>query len=401
MRPAWLIVFLTVFLSLYGGMHYYIYKKIAPLLPSAHVYIPWVFALFVVAPIVTQLMINANWISLARLVAAIGYTWMGFAFLYFSFALINDAIRGILWLTDKTLHLGTSLIPILSSPQVTMALMIAALAACGYGAYGSTQVNFKHVQLTTAKFAPGDGAFRIVQISDLHLGLLTDAARIQHMVTAINALHPDLVVSTGDLVDMQANHISKFTPILRKLYARYGRYAVTGNHEEINGLAGSLTFTRSAGFTLLSGEGRQIDNRVSLVGVDDPMVIRAALQAPTPEAEVLQGFDTSRVTILLKHQPVIDPASVPYFDLQLSGHIHGGQIFPFGIFTWLAYRVPMGLTRVAPETWLYVSYGSGTWGPPIRFLAPPEVTVIDLAPASNQALEKPATETQSSQRFSK
>ena len=381
MRFGWFMLFLAVFLSLYGGIHYYIYKKVAPLLPSVHAYVAWVFALLVISPILIQLMINANWIGLARVVAGIGYTWMGFALLFFSFALINDMVRGALWLVGKVIRVDTPLLPMLSSPQATMTIMVVALAASGYGAYVAAQINITRISFPTPKLSPGHAAFRIVQISDLHLGVLTGEARIQRMVAAINALHPDLIVSTGDLVDMQADHISKFVASLRKLHARYGCYAVTGNHEAIAGIEGALAFTRDAGFTVLSSEGRQIGKLVNIVGVDDPSVIRAAAQPPPSEASVLQRFNNGHVTILLKHQPVINKASAPYVDLQLSGHVHGGQIFPFGLLTWLAYRVHMGMSQVAPTTWLYVSYGSGTWGPPIRFLAPPEITVIDIVPA--------------------
>lgn len=383
MRFGGFMLFISIFLSLYGGMHYYIYKKITPLLPSAHAYVAWVFAILVVSPIIIQLLINANWVGVARVLAGIGYIWMGFAFLFFSFALINDALRGTLWLAGKVARHTTPLLAVLSSPQVTVAIMIGALAACGYGVYAARQIHVTHIRFPTPKFAPGHAAFRIVQISDLHLGLLTGEARIQRLVAAINALHPDLVVSTGDLVDMQADHISKFAATLRRLHATHGCYAVTGNHEAFAGATGALAFTRDAGFTVLSDEGRQIGKLVNIVGVDDPAVIRAAAQPASPEVSVLQKFNNGHVTILLKHRPAINQAAVPYFDLQLSGHVHGGQLFPFGLLTRLVYRVKMGMSQVAPTTWLYVSYGSGSWGPPIRFLAPPEITVIDIVPAQN------------------
>lgn len=382
MKLGGFAIFLTTFLVLYGAMHYYIYKKITPLLPFAHTFIAWLFALLVVSPIVIQVFINANWIGMARVVAGVGYTWMGFALIFFSFALINDALRGVLWLLGKAkaARIGTSLLPLLSSPQITVAIMLLALAACGYGMYAAKQITVKHVRFPTAKFAPGQAPFRIVQISDLHLGLLTSEARIQRMVNTINALQPDLIVSTGDLVDMQDTHISKYADILRQLHANYGCYAVTGNHEAYAGIESALNFTQSAGFSVLSSAGKQIDKRVNLVGVDDPAVMRLAAHLPRPEAALLEKFNNRYVTILLKHQPVVDKSSEPYIDLQLSGHIHGGQIFPFGLFTWLTYRVHMGMTRVAPKTWLYVSYGSGSWGPPIRFMAPSEITVIDIIP---------------------
>lgn len=383
MRLGGFAIFLALFLSLYGGMHYYIYKKITPLLPSGHAYVAWVFVFLVVSPVIIQVLINANWIVFARVLAVIGYTWMGFAFLFFSFALINDALRGVLWLVGKVAHLNASLLPLLSSQKVTITVMIMALTACAYGVYAAKQIQLTHIRFATPKFVPGHEAFRIVQISDLHLGVLTDEARIRRMVAAINAQHPDLIVSTGDLVDLQADHISKFVASLRKLHAKYGCYAVTGNHEAFAGIDGALEFTRNAGFTLLANKGRQIGKLVNLVGVDDPAVIRASTHATPSEASVLQNFSNGRVTILLKHRPAVNVESLPYFDLQLSGHVHGGQIFPFSLLTRLAYRVKMGMSQVAPATWLYVSYGSGTWGPPIRFLAPPEVTVIDIVPVKS------------------
>jgi len=335
----------------------------------------------VFSPIIIQFLIKANWIGLARVVAAIGYSWMGFALLFFTFALVDDTARAVLWILGRVTRFGTSQMAMLSSPQVTAAIVLAALLACVYGVYAARQINFTRITFPTAKLAPGHAPFRIVQITDLHLGVLTSEARVRRMIAAINALHPDLVVSTGDLVDMQADHISKYAPILRMLHATYGRYAVTGNHEAIAGIEGSLGFTRDAGFTVLSSEGMQIDKLINIVGVDDPSVIRMTEQAPPSEVSVLRQFNNGHVTVLLKHQPVVDRAAAPYFDLQLSGHVHGGQIFPFGLLTWLIYRVHMGMSQVAPGTWLYVSYGSGTWGPPIRFFAPPEITVFDIVPA--------------------
>lgn len=383
MRLGGFLLFLAVFLSVYGGMHYYIYKKVEPLLTTTQGYVTWVFVLLVMMPLITQLMVHANWIGAARVAAGLGYTWMGFAFLFFWFALINDVLRGLLWLSSKADRFDTSPWLVLSSPQVTVAILVMALAACVYGAYAATQIHLTQVKVHTSKFAPGEATFRIVQISDLHLGLLTSEARVRQLVETINGLQPNLIVSTGDLIDMQTNHIGRFARTLRSLHATHGCYAVTGNHEAFAGLDAALTFTREAGFTLLSAQGQPVGNRLNLVGVDDPTVTRAAAQPPPPEASVLQQFDNGRMTILLKHQPVVNEASTPYLDLQLSGHVHGGQIFPFGLFTWLVYRADMGLSQVAPETWLNVTYGSGTWGPPIRFLAPPEIVIIDILPAPN------------------
>lgn len=371
-------VFLVVFFSLYGGMNYYIYRKLVPLFVPAHVIVAWIFLLLVLSPVILHYMIKADWLVAARFTAAIGYIWMGFAFLFFFLSLARDVARGALWLVEKYFHVNSPLAGLLGTPGATITIVLLAVIVSVYGVYSASRISITNVRFPSTKFPQQPGSLRIVQISDLHLDVLTSEARIERMVKTINALDPDVIVSTGDLVDMQADHIHKFADILRKLHAKYGCYAVTGNHEAISGIQRALTFTRDAGFTVLPGENRRIDDVVNIVGVDDPSVSRIFAHGPPDEAGVLKSVNHDLVTILLKHQPVINKASLPYFDLQLSGHVHGGQIFPFGLLTRLTYPVPMGLSQVAPKAWLYVSYGSGTWGPPLRFLAPPEVTVIDI-----------------------
>jgi predicted MPP superfamily phosphohydrolase len=124
-----------------------------------------------------------------------------------------------------------------------------------------------------------------------------------------------------------------------------------------------------------------VDGVIHIVGVDDPAVRRRITMDGRAEKAALQGIPKDDFTVLLKHQPRVDRASVEWFDLQLSGHTHGGQIFPFHWLVRLAYPARTGLSQVGDETWLYVSRGTGTWGPPIRFLAPSELTVIELEPA--------------------
>ena len=135
-----------------------------------------------------------------------------------------------------------------------------------------------------------------------------------------------------------------------------------------------------AGFQMLSYQKASLNGVIHLVGVDDPAVHRRVTMDGPAEQAVLQRTPKEDFTVLLKHQPRLDRASVPWFDLQLSGHTHGGQIFPFHWLTRLVYPAKTGLSQVGDRTWLYVSRGTGTWGPPIRFLAPPEVTVFELQP---------------------
>ena len=117
---------------------------------------------------------------------------------------------------------------------------------------------------------------------------------------------------------------------------------------------------------------------INIAGVDDP-VVRGYGQSPgVPERQLLSSFPKDKFTLFLKHRPDVEQSSEGLFDLQLSGHAHKGQLFPFTLVVRLVFPRIAGLYRLASGSWLYVSRGTGTWGPPIRFLAPPEVTVIDL-----------------------
>jgi predicted MPP superfamily phosphohydrolase len=178
-------------------------------------------------------------------------------------------------------------------------------------------------------------------------------------------------------VDGQINNLEGLADMIKEINPRYGKFAVLGNHEYYAGLKQAIEFKKVAGFTLLRGEGISIDGIINLIGVDDPAAKYFNGYDESMEKRLLASFPRERFTILLKHRPLINKDSLGLFDLQLSGHVHKGQIFPFSLLTKIYYPKDAGLLRVNGGI-LYVSRGSGTWGPPIRFLAPPEVTVIDI-----------------------
>ena len=303
---------------------------------------------------------------------------MGFAFLFFSFSLVLDLYHLLTSVVGRVLRVDSSALMLLSPYYSVIVAVFLTLVAAGYGFFAARQINVEWIHISTSKLGRSSDPFRIVQISDLHLGLLSNETRLRRLIEAIRSVGPDIVVSTGDLVDMQLDHLGTFADLLHELKPRFGKFAVTGNHEAFAGIDQSLAFTERAGFTMLSYGGVKVNDVINIVGVDDPAVShRIKIDTPA-ERHVLQRYPKGEFTVLLKHQPVVDPASLQWFDLQLSGHTHGGQIFPFTLLTKLVYNAKTGLSRVAEETWLYVSRGTGTWGPSIRFLAPPELTVIEL-----------------------
>ncbi|HEX7539324.1 MAG TPA: hypothetical protein VF358_03390, partial [Syntrophales bacterium] len=173
-------------------------------------------------------------------------------------------------------------------------------------------------------------------------------------------------------------HLSSLTAHIREIHPAQGKFAVTGNHEFIAGIDKSLAFTRDCGFDTLRGEARDVGGFLTIAGVDDPAGQGFRLRGQeNGEGELLSSLSRQRFILFLKHRPTVAENTLGLFDLQLSGHSHHGQIFPFNWIVRLYFPIESGLHDMGNSR-VYVSRGSGTWGPPIRFLAPPEVTVIDL-----------------------
>ena len=206
----------------------------------------------------------------------------------------------------------------------------------------------------------------------------------ERVVALVRQLAPDMLVCTGDLLDASADHLTPLAAGFANLHPPLGKYAVLGNHEYYAGLSESLAFLRAAGFRVLRGEIAKPSPNVQIAGVDD--AVRDATDAPTPPAQedaVLPEEEHRPFTVLLKHRPTTRPAAEGRFDLQLSGHTHGGQIFPFHVFVRCLYPRYRGLHALRRGSSLYVSCGTGTWGPPMRLFARREITLFVIEPESN------------------
>jgi predicted MPP superfamily phosphohydrolase len=201
---------------------------------------------------------------------------------------------------------------------------------------------------------------------------------VRAVIEQLRALQPDLILTTGDMVDGEVAPYRELATAFATLQPRYGKFAVTGNHEFYAGHDRSLRFTKGAGFTVLRGTGVDVGGMIFVAGVDDEAGHRYGLFAGDREKELLSQVPVDRFALLLKHRPHVDRTGGRLFDLQLSGHTHGGQIFPFSLIIKMIYPLDAGLLKLKDGAYLYVSRGAGTWGPPIRFFAPPEITIIDL-----------------------
>jgi predicted MPP superfamily phosphohydrolase len=373
MHTVVMILAVSALLGGYGGMHYYLYRKMRWVFPRHKKALAAIILLLAMSLFIVQVLMHTGVSRIAIPLAWLAYVWVGYAFLFLAIAGTADILIKAASLIRKDSTL--SHIP---QDMRSIVLGIITVLVCIVGIVSAQQINVRSYTLTTNKLQQ---PLTIVQITDLHLDRLSSLNRLQIMVSTINALHPDIVVSTGDLVDMQARHLDGISTTLAKLQARLGKFAVYGNHEAFGGIEAAREFTMRAGFKVLSNQGTTIDHTINIIGVDDPAVERKFKTNEAQEKRILQKFPGDLYTVLLKHQPIVAPGSSPLFDLQLSGHTHGGQIFPFGLLVKIFYRAPFGLTKAGPSSWLYVSKGSGTWGPPMRVLAEPEISVFHLQPA--------------------
>jgi predicted MPP superfamily phosphohydrolase len=295
---------------------------------------------------------------------------MGFLWLAFAMFTAQGTWNGIV-------RLGSRLRPgvrdwQLSGRRPALFAVLVVLITGTWAFVEARQLQVERLQLTVPQLAEGRRQLRIVQVSDLHLGLINREAILCEVIEQVRRLQPDLLVVTGDLLDAQRNHLEGLVEPWRQLTPPLGKFAVVGNHETYAGRGNSLEYLHAAGFRVLINQ---------LVTVEDIRIAGAA--DPTwgdrqTDAAVLGVAPPGSTTIFLKHRPWVEETAIGLFTLQLSGHAHRGQLFPFNLVTALAYPLQDGLYRLREASWLYTSRGTGSWGPPMRLFSPPELTLFEL-----------------------
>jgi predicted MPP superfamily phosphohydrolase len=384
-------LFLISFLTLYGGMHLYAYIRVrtafSPGQPASLVLAGWM-VLMTVTPLLVRMAEGAGLERTARIMTWPGYIWMGILFIFCVVLATADTLRIAVRLSHRIF--GTAIPGYPTSAITCGTALVLALLASGYALYEARRIRIEQVAITTDKLPPAVGRIRVVQISDVHAGLLFHESRLEGVLKAVRAAQPDILVSTGDLVDGRlsredvTSHLDRMAAMIAAVPAKGGKYAVTGNHEYYAGLDQALEFTRKAGFTILRNRSVALPGGITISGVDDAAGrLRTQPAATPPESELLKSLSSRQFQLLLKHRPLVIDTTDRHFDLQLSGHVHKGQIFPFNLLVRLKFPIPCGTTTAANGSIIHVSRGSGTWGPPMRLFAPPEVTVIDIVSSSS------------------
>jgi predicted MPP superfamily phosphohydrolase len=375
-----MILFLLTFFLLYGSLHLYIFFKIRGALVLGVITTALLIAFMaamISAPVIVWISERHGFEWLARLIGYIAYTWMALAFLFFSFSLVVDLYRLLVYTTGLIIQKDLS--HLASSPGIRLVILSVITAVIAlYGYFEARHIRNETLIIKNPKIPEGSDPLTIVQISDVHLGLIVREERLKRILREVYRAQPDILVCTGDLVDGQMGNLTGLAELLEEINPRYGKFAITGNHEFYAGLDQALDFMKKAGFTVLRGEAVNIAGILNIAGIDDSTGRRFDSSKGIREGVLLSSLSRENFTLLLKHVPIVDKGALGLFDLQLSGHTHKGQIFPFSLITRLFFPAGSGLMRLPHDSYLYTSRGSGTWGPPIRFLSPPEVSVIKL-----------------------
>ncbi len=400
--PRWslFVIFFTIALLILGGVHFYFYRRlvVAPSLPE-----PWRTAAKVALVLATLsfpvsfFIARSLNITTARWLLYPAYVWLGTMLMLFFLLVAIDIVRGILWLGYRLAghkHL-------IADPQRRLFLARAIAGVAGGTVLIGTGIALwrglgrplvKRIEIVLPKLPPALDGFSIVQLTDLHLGAMRRGPWVQQVVARTNELDPDLIAITGDLADATPGQLSEEVAMLGKLKAKQGVFFVTGNHEYFIDLEGWLQQLAELQVRVLRNERVTISRGKAvfdLAGVDDHEGARLARGHGANVAQAMNGRDPNRAVVLLAHQPrVIKDAAENDVGLVLCGHTHGGQIWPWNYLVYLQQPYVKGLHEHR-GTQIYVSQGTGFWGPPMRLGSRSEITQVILRSENHQSNNSP------------
>jgi hypothetical protein len=383
-----MLFFFAVITLVVGGIHYYLWSRLirAPELGAF-----WQRRgglLFIGLALLIPIGMSASRFlpkQMASIASWTAYGWMGVSILLLFLLLGSELVRVVI-------HGYNAVSSAPADPERRLAISrgiagivsFAAIGAAGTGTVSALgQVAWRNVKVPLRRLSPAMSGFRIAQLTDLHIGPTLGKGWLREVVSHTNAANPDMIVITGDLVDGSVEALRDETAPLADLKAKHGVFFVTGNHEYYSGADEWIAELTRLGIRVLRNEHVAIGGAdgFDLAGVDDWSSKRFGGDHGPDLARALAGRDESRELVLLAHQPKqIHEAAAKGVGLQLSGHTHGGQIFPWGLFVRLDQPFVSGLDRL-DDTMIYVSRGTGFWGPPMRVGAPSEISLLELVRA--------------------
>lgn len=385
------LIFLSIVFSVLGvGSNYIAWRIFAPWqFQKPIIRILWGalgFVLFL--PITTVILSRYGFEgNLLDALSWIGLIAFGFFALVIVFLIAHDLLFGLFNVFRSTIF--PRKVPIdegrrrFLANSVNASILTASSAMAVYGFYEARKTpRVRRVEVPLGSKHPSLKGFRIAQVTDLHVGPTIHSGFVEKVVEQVNSTQPDLIALTGDLVDGSVSHLRKHTSLLKGLKSKYGVFYCTGNHEYYSGVGEWCEEFRSYGFEVLMNESRLIDHKGASIQVGGVTDYRVGGSIPgqdsSPRKAMGEGASSADLKLLLAHQPrSVFEAAEAGFDFQLSGHTHGGQFFPWNFAISFFQPYAVGLNQ-HQGTWIYVSPGTGYWGPPTRLGVPSEVSLIEM-----------------------
>ncbi len=334
------------------------------------------FMFLVVSYPVSKVLGRYDFNSFSHFLSLYSNIWMGVTL----FLSLCAAVLDIFFVVLRKIFPGASasLHSIRFRRAVFSAVCVMVLFLSWYGVREAAHIDVYRVDIPLRNLPAEMDGLTLVQISDVHYGMLTENGRLGDIVDRINGLHPDIVAITGDLVDENVSHMEKMAEPLSRLKSRLGVFAIAGNHEFYAGVDRAVGIMRRAGIRVLRNEIAVLPCGLQIVGIDDPHGCRRVGLPPPDFNRVIAGADPAMASILLYHPPEnFARAAERGIGLQLSGHTHGAQVLPLRPVARILYPQFRGLF-CRGDSYLYVNRGVGFGGPPMRLGSPPEITLIRL-----------------------
>jgi uncharacterized protein len=376
------LIFLSIVFLVYGSASYYIYVRGRAAIPpgsSLQGFFPFLFWALAASYLTGRLLQNVtmSWPS-------DGLIWIGALWLAVTvYSLLSILVIDLFRLLNRLIPFFPSFIT--THPQraasvtgavvfgLVLLVVIAGHINSRYPRIRSLQVTIPdHAQLTSKNHS-------IVLVSDIHLGTIVSARRLGRLVSHINDLSPDLVLLAGDIIDENLRPVLRedIGDQLRRINSRLGVVAITGNHEYIGGVEEAVRYLEEHDVLVLRDQVAKLGD-LYVVGREDISIRWFAGQERKPLQELMAQVEPGYPVILMDHQPLgLEEAEDHGVDLQLSGHTHHGQLWPFHLITQAIYEQDWGYLRRG-ATQYYISCGAGTWGPPVRTTSRPEIVKITL-----------------------
>ena len=382
MKSSAFVIFILVVLSIYGLVNTYIFVRGLQAIPIGSPLRFWfipVFWFLAGSFILARFLERAVPCDVTEMFTWIGSFWLAAMAYFVIIVILLDLTRGL----NHLVHLLPSSLYI-DFPKTKLmvfwiSLGVVAIALIG-GFINARNPKITRLHIEIPKKVEGSTQLTIALASDIHLGTLIGKCGALRLVNGINSLSPDIILLAGDVVDEDLKPVIRrnLGETLKNLHAKYGVYAITGNHEYIGGAAEAVAYLKAHNIDYLQDTAVLIDGKFWLAGRDDRDISRFTGKKRKTLGEILKAVDRSFPVILMDHQPfqfqeVVDQG----VDLQLSGHTHDGQIWPFNYITKAMYEVSWGYKKKG-QTHFYVSSGFGTWGPPVRLGNRPEIVYITV-----------------------